>query len=98
MKELKNCPNCGGTLDDAGRCMYCKSKVYDFTDVKIDLNNREPIFLQLMSNGEPLTVKCYMCNPTITVYGDIDYYRDARGKLHRSPSFRHKVELTFIEY
>lgn len=30
MEKYNNCPNCGGTLDDTGRCQYCGSKVYDF--------------------------------------------------------------------
>lgn len=37
---LKNCPNCGGILDDAGRCMYCKSKIYDFVGFNIDSSMR----------------------------------------------------------
>lgn len=30
IEKLKNCPNCAGILDEAGRCKYCGSKVYDF--------------------------------------------------------------------
>lgn len=36
---LKNCPNCGGTLNEAGRCTFCGSKVYDF--LTIDFNKQE---------------------------------------------------------
>lgn len=25
IERLKNCPNCAGILDDAGRCKYCGS-------------------------------------------------------------------------
>lgn len=39
IEELKNCPNCGGTLNEAGRCSFCGSKVYDF--LTIDFNKRE---------------------------------------------------------
>lgn len=35
--RLKNCPNCGGILNEAGRCQYCGSKVYDF--MAIDFTN-----------------------------------------------------------
>lgn len=33
IEALKNCPNCGGTLNEAGRCEFCGSKVYDFLSV-----------------------------------------------------------------
>ena len=46
MKELKNCPNCGGILDNEGRCMYCKSKIYDLTGMKIDMNTRDTVLLR----------------------------------------------------
>lgn len=39
IEALKNCPNCGGTLNEAGRCSFCGSKVYDF--LSIDFNKRE---------------------------------------------------------
>lgn len=38
IEALKNCPNCGGTLNESGRCSFCGSKVYDF--LTIDFNNR----------------------------------------------------------
>lgn len=39
IERLKNCPNCAGILDDAGRCNYCGSKVYDF--LAINLSSKE---------------------------------------------------------
>lgn len=30
MDKLTNCPQCGGILNDFGRCEFCGSKVYDF--------------------------------------------------------------------
>lgn len=33
IESLKECPHCAGTLNDAGRCTYCGSKVYDFMAV-----------------------------------------------------------------
>lgn len=32
---LKNCPNCGGLLDDFGSCQFCGSKVYDLCDIDV---------------------------------------------------------------
>ena len=100
MTELKNCPNCGGILDDTGRCLYCKSKVYDLTDIKIDLNNREPIILKFMNGKEPFIIKCYMCDPQImTENVNTEIYVDKNGVPHRPiPIIKHLVSLKFIEY
>lgn len=35
IERLKNCPNCGGFLDDFGRCEFCGSKVYDLCDIDV---------------------------------------------------------------
>lgn len=35
MEKLENCPNCGGFLDDLGRCEFCGSKVYDLCDIDV---------------------------------------------------------------
>ena len=39
IEQLKNCPNCAGILNEAGRCTYCGSKVYDF--LSINFSSRE---------------------------------------------------------
>lgn len=100
MTELKNCPNCGGVLDDTGRCMYCKSKVYDLTGIKIDPLNREPIILRFMYGKESFTIQCYMTEPRVeTEMINLDAYRDVHGRLHRAePEFKRKISLKFIEY
>ena len=36
IEKLKNCPQCAGTLNEAGRCNFCGSKIYDF--LTIDFN------------------------------------------------------------
>ena len=33
IEKLKNCPSCGGILNEAGRCQFCGSKVYDFLTI-----------------------------------------------------------------
>ena len=59
MKRLKNCPNCGGILDDEGRCMYCKSKVYDLTGMRIDLDTRDVVLLKFKSQGREIIYKAF---------------------------------------
>lgn len=36
IERLTNCPSCGGTLNEAGRCEFCGSKVYDFLTISFD--------------------------------------------------------------
>lgn len=59
MKQLKNCPNCGGILDDEGRCMYCKSKVYDLTGMRIDMDTRDTVLLKIKYGGYDVIMKAY---------------------------------------
>lgn len=33
IEPLVNCPNCGGSLNEAGRCVFCGSKIYDFMSI-----------------------------------------------------------------
>lgn len=60
--ELKNCPSCGGVLDDNGRCPYCNSKVYDLTDINIDVNSRDRIKLKLKCGENTIIMDCYPAN------------------------------------
>lgn len=84
MTELKNCPNCGGVLDDTGRCMYCKSKVYDLTDINIDLNSRDILLMKLKVRNQEVIVKCYPTNVSVEMRPDYDVSRDYSGKLYRT--------------
>jgi len=73
MKQLKNCPNCGGVLDDDGRCMYCKSKVYDLTDINLDIHSRDIVLVRIKDKDYVWTMKAFpvsismesTCSPTI---------------------------------
>lgn len=48
-ERLHNCPNCGGTLQDDGKCRFCGSVVYDF--LGIDLDKRAPTYIRMRHNG-----------------------------------------------
>lgn len=84
MTELKNCPNCGGVLDDTGRCRYCKSKVYDLTDINIDLNSRDILLMKLKVGGQEVIAKCYPTNVSVGMMHDYDSYIDYSGKSCRT--------------
>lgn len=80
MERLKNCPNCGGILDDEGRCMYCKSKVYDLTGMKINMDNRDVVLFKIQVNGYEVVMKGYPINVALNYEHE---YQDAySGNLH----------------
>lgn len=101
MIELKNCPNCGGMLDDEGRCMYCKSKVYDLTGVNIDFNTRDIVLLKIKWQDQMVYLKAHPINAEMEIhpiYDDISSLcgtRIARG--WNSHSTTCNIEFDVIE-
>jgi len=73
MERLKNCPNCGGILDDEGRCMYCKSKVYDLTGMRINMDNRDIVLFKIQINGHEVIMKGYPINVTLNCEPEYAY-------------------------
>lgn len=71
MKVYKNCPNCGGTLDDTGRCKYCGSKVYDFCD--IDLNGGKKTYLRVKYQNQTIIAQV-IAKPEISITYENDCY------------------------
>lgn len=65
MERLKNCPNCGGVLDDTGRCMYCKSKVYDLTDINIDMDSDDIMLMKVKHGDQMMIIKVRPVNMSI---------------------------------
>ena len=70
MEKYNNCPNCGGTLDDTGRCQYCGSKVYDFCNIEI---GGKSTFLRLKCNDMILTAQV-RANPSFSIKQETDCY------------------------
>jgi len=62
MNNLHNCPNCGGYLNDHGRCEFCGSKVYDFCDINLVLDptkSPEKTYLRIKTDKGIWTVPVY---------------------------------------
>lgn len=97
--KLKNCPSCGGTLDDNGRCPYCNSKVYDLTDINIDVNSHDRIKLKLKCGDRTVVMDCYPANLSWDIeYNDVSY-RDYSGGVYclkRPPCYRITLELISV--
>ena len=65
MNVLKNCPNCGGTLQDDGRCRFCGSKVYDFVNINFD--NPAPTYIRFQQGNQIITCPVIIHTVDITI-------------------------------
>lgn len=65
MEQLTNCPNCGGYLNDSGRCEFCGSKVYDF--VGFDFDKPKKTYIRLKYQGKIVTFPVYINNFEIDI-------------------------------
>lgn len=98
IEQLKNCPNCGGILDDAGRCGFCGSKVYDFLSIDftgIGLPNAKTYIRIKTQNGIILApVYCPECRMTVEPqYSYID--SDCGRSFQRNGGINTTIEATF---
>ena len=58
MEPLRNCPNCGGYLNDSGRCEFCGSKIYDF--VGLDFDRPTKTYLRMKYQGQIITLPVHI--------------------------------------
>ena len=71
MEKLENCPNCGGILDDLGRCEFCGSKVYDLCDIDVtNHGNRGRTYIRIKTDNRIILA------PVITNVVNITCSRD----------------------
>ena len=87
IEKLKNCPNCAGILDEAGRCKYCGSKVYDFLTLDFDMGygvaTDAKTYIRVRSNGKIMLLPVlYFGGASITIKPDILYAVDMTGERH----------------
>ncbi len=88
IERLKNCPQCGGTLNEAGRCEFCGSKVFDF--LTIDFNDRNmpsaKTYIRLKVNGKIVLAPVIVSTAKVSIKSDdpiTDFY-DGRQYIHRT--------------
>lgn len=76
IEKLKNCPQCAGVLNEAGRCEFCGSKVYDF--LTIDFNERNmpsaKTYIRLKVNGKIVLAPVIV--DTVSVNSPTSYHED----------------------
>ena len=85
IEKLKNCPNCAGILDEAGRCKYCGSKVYDFLTIDFDPRKDSSVtnaktYIRVRSGGKIMLMPIlYFMGASITMRSDVCYADDFMG-------------------
>lgn len=76
INKLKNCPNCGGILNETGRCEFCGSKVYDFLNISFE-NNRsisDKTYIRIKSSGKIFIMPVlFVSNCNYTTYSAREY-------------------------
>lgn len=79
IEQLKNCPNCGGILNESGRCEFCGSKVYDF--LALDFTDRRrpsaKAYIRIRAEGRVIIAPIEVSQVSLTsrpVYGTINGY------------------------
>lgn len=97
-ERLKNCPSCGGELDDNGRCLYCKSKVYDLTDISIDVNSRDRIKLKLKCGENTIIMDCYPANISWERSCAPQVYTDMDGSVYLQGNSENRITLELVSY
>ena len=99
--KLTNCPNCGGALNEAGRCRFCGSKVYDF--LTIDFNERNmpsaKTYIRLKTNGKIVLAPVIVSTMQVDIRNDCIDCRSYDGSYARlvRPSYpKYNIEFTVI--
>ena len=95
--KLRNCPNCGGYLNDSGRCEFCGSKIYDF--VQIDFDTHEKTYIRMRYQGKIITMPVVFHVADITIEhpsytlitGDLDTRR-----IYDPPLMTGSIEFTVV--
>jgi len=93
MNQLHNCPNCGGYLNDSGRCEFCGSKVYDF--VAVDFDKCCKTYIRIKSGGKILTMPVIFHTADINISSDTISTDDVLGTPFRIPYYRRTGTLDF---
>lgn len=101
IEKLKNCPNCGGTLNEAGRCRFCGSKVYDFLSINLDHTYRPSAktYIRIKSNDKIILAPIIVNNARIETHvGEVVATTLGTGTKYipSSPSIDIELDLAVI--
>jgi hypothetical protein len=72
-------------LDDTGRCMYCKSKIYDLTDINIDMNSNDIMLMKVKHGDQTIIMKVRPVNMSIKMEPLYNAFMDMDFNQHIIP-------------
>lgn len=82
IEKLTNCPNCGGYLNDSGRCEFCGSKVYDF--LAIDFNPKgmpsAKTYIRIKANGGTVIAPVIINTVSMEIPNNVLHCADISGE------------------
>ena len=93
MERLHNCPNCGGYLNDDGRCNFCGSKVYDF--VAVDFDDHRKTYIRIKSGGKIMIMPVLFHTADISISAEPITTEDVIGLPFTIPYYRRSGTLDF---
>ena len=74
IEQLKNCPNCGGILNEAGSCKFCGSKVYDFLSINFSKHNMPSAktYIRIKSGNKIYLTPIYVTNVSMSWFTSVE--------------------------
>lgn len=90
IEQLENCPNCGGILDEAGRCKFCGTKVYDFLNIAFSDPHAysSKTYIRIKTReGKIMVAPVVVRDCTMTMRSDIDYLLPESGYSYLTRKF-----------
>lgn len=73
IERLTNCPSCGGILNEAGRCEFCGSKVFDFLSIDFNVRNMPSAktYIRVKANGKVMIAPVIIGTMSVEMSSDI---------------------------
>ena len=96
IERLKNCPNCAGILNEAGKCQFCGSKVYDFLSLDFSSDRAYPTaqtYIRIKTNKAIILAPIACPNCSITREA-VDCYWKENGMVNLN-RWNTKIDATF---
>lgn len=74
IEPLKNCPNCGGILNEAGSCKFCGSKIYDFLSINFSKYNMPSAktYIRIKSGNKIYLTPIYVTNVSMSWFTSVE--------------------------
>ena len=100
IEQLENCPNCGGVLDEAGRCKFCGSKVYDFLNISFDdprSSSYAKTYIRLKVGNRIGILPVYPQNANYTIRNNAYYIDMCNGGMciHKTRTLDAELDVNF---